>query len=145
MIQEEILSEIKAAMLAKDNLKRDCLRGIVAEVKNENLINKKEVTDALYLDVIKKAAKKRNDSIADFKKAGREDLLKQEEAELAIISKWLPKMLGEEETKAILLKVIEEKGLSKTKQNMGVVMKQIKDNAEIDKKLASKLLAGILS
>lgn len=131
-------------MLAHDSLKRDCLRSIVADVKNENLIHGKEIDDALFIDVIKKSAKKHNDSIADFKKAGREDLVKSEEAELEIISRWLPKMKSEEETKEILLKIISDNNISPEKKNMGIVMKHLKDMADVDKKLASKLLGSIL-
>lgn len=144
MLYEKIQSRIKEAMLAKDNITRDCLRSIVAEAKNENLINKKELNDSLFLSVLTKSAKKHADSINDFKKAGREDLVSREQAELNIISSYLPKMKSTEETEAILKDLIAKNGISHEKKCMGQIMKLLKDYSNIDKKVASVILGKIL-
>ena len=80
-----ILADMKKAMLNKDTIKRDCLRGIISEVKNATVNAGKELSKEAVISVLKKAAKQRHDSIKSFKDGGREDLAMKEEQELKMI------------------------------------------------------------
>ena len=144
MIYDDIQSEIKAAMLAHDNIKRDCLRSIVSEVKNQTMNAGKPLTEDIVMKVLQKSVKTHNDSIHQFESAGRVDLAEKEKLELEHISRWLPKMLSEDETIEVLKKLIADNNIAHGKQNFGKVMKLIKDRKDIDKKIASKLLQQIL-
>ena len=144
MIYDDIQFEIKAAMLAHDNIKRDCLRSIVSEVKNQTVNAGKPLTEDIVVKVLQKSVKMHNDSIQQFESAGRADLAEKEKLELEHISRWLPKMLSEDQTIEVLKKLIADNNIAHGKQNFGMVMKLIKDRQDIDKKTASKLLQQML-
>lgn len=131
---------VREAMREKRDLERDCLRNVVSEIKNATVNAGKPTTDAACIAAFEKAAKQRRDSIACFREAGRIDLAEKEEAELAVIEKWIPAKLSEEDTRTLLTRLVAE--TDGTKKSMGAVMKQLP--ADADKKLASKLLSGML-
>lgn len=138
---KKLQEAVKAAMKSGNTLERDCLRSIISEIKNQTVNAGKELTDDICLKVIQKSAKTHNDSIAQFRSAGRDDLAEREEAELRILEAYLPKMLSEEETKAILENILMS--IEAMKKNMGLIMKQLPK--EVDRKVASRLLNGMLS
>ena len=138
---EKIQSEIKSAMLNKDNVKRDCLRSIVSEIKNQTVNAGKEITEDIVLKCIQKSVKQHKDSIESFKAGGRDDLAEKELEELKHIEVYLPKMLSEDETKTIIENILMN--VEATKKNMGIIMKQLPN--EVDKKIASKLLTKMLT
>jgi uncharacterized protein YqeY len=137
---EKIQSEIKNAMLNRDNIKRDCLRSIVSEIKNQTVNAGKEMTEDIVLKCIQKSVKQHKDSIESFKAGGREDLALKEFEELSYIEVYLPKMLSEDETKVVIENILMN--VEATKKNMGIIMKQLP--SDVDKKIASKLLAKML-
>jgi uncharacterized protein YqeY len=142
-IFNDIQSKIKVAMFKNDSFTRDCLRMIVSEIKNQtvNANPQKEITDDICLKILQKFAKTHNDSIEQFKSAGRVELVEKEEEELKIIESFLPKMLSEDETKNIIENILLN--VEATKKNMGIIMKQLPN--EVDKKIASRLLANMLT
>lgn len=142
-IFNDIQSKIKVAMFKNDSFTRDCLRMIVSEIKNQtvNANPQKEITDDICLKILQKSAKTHKDSIEQFKSAGRVELVEKEDEELKIIESFLPKMLSEDETKNIIENILVN--VEATKKNMGVIMKQLPN--EVDKKIASKLLANMLT
>ena len=127
-------------MLEKDNVTRDCLRSLISEVKNASINAGKELTEDIVLKCIQKAVKQHKDSIEQFTAAGRGDLAEKESKELSVLEKHLPKMLSEEETRAVLENILQS--IEATKKNFGVIMKQLPK--EVDKKVASKILNGML-
>ena len=146
IVYQKILDDIKEAMKAHDNAKRDCLRSIVSEIKNQTVNAGKALTEDICMAVLKKAVKQRNDSISSFKLGGRDDLAQKEETELKFIEAYLPKMLSELEVQRIILQIIVENKLEEKKQNMGKIMKFISARPDanlIDRKYASQYL-GIL-
>ncbi len=145
MLYDEIQAEIKSAMIAKDNVKRDCLRTIVSDIKNLTVNAGKPITDNVCMQVLQKSVKTHNDSIEQFKNANRLDLAEKETIELQYISKWLPKTLSEDETRNVLIDLMKTQNIAQGKQNFGMVMKLLKDRSDIDKKLASKILGQLLS
>ena len=146
MIYDILFADIKAAMLTHDTIKRDCLRGVVSEIKNLTVNAGKEITDDICLQVLKRSVKQHYDSIENFKNAKRIDLLEKETAEVKLLESYLPKMLSEENIQQIILEIINENKLEETKKNMGQIMRLLNQHPQaklIDRKLASQYL-GIL-
>jgi len=137
MLHEQIQKGIKEAMLAKDAVRLETLRGMVAAFTNELVAKKRKPTEMLAdeeaLAVIARLAKQRKDSIEQFKKGNREDLVKSEEAELAILETYLPKMMERGEIEKIARAKKEELGLndaSKKGMLMSTLMKDLKGKAD---------------
>ena len=127
---EQIKNDMKEAMKAKEVTKRDALRLLLSAFKQIEVDERKELTDEDVNKIIQKQVKQRQDSAAQFKEAGRDDLLEKEEAEIAIFMVYMPKQLGEAELEASVKSIIEKVGATSMK-DMGKVMG-----------MASKELAG---
>jgi uncharacterized protein YqeY len=135
-----LTGDIKEAMISKNTVKRDCLRSVVSEIKNQTVNAGKELTEDICLKVIQKSVKQHIDSIGQFKAGNRDDLVQKETEELSYLKKYLPDLLDESQTKVIienLLRTIEP-----IKKNMGAIMKQLPKN--VDKKIASVILNNVL-
>jgi len=133
MLEKKIKSELKEAMKNKDTLTMTVLRGVLAGFTNELITQKMkpqdEVTDEIAMTVIKKAVKQRKDSIEQFTKGGRNDLVQEEKSELEVLEKYLPKMMGLDEIKKIAeIKKTELKIEDQSKMGIliGAVLKEIK-------------------
>ncbi len=137
MLHEQIKSGIKEAMMAKDAVLLKALRNMVAAFMNEVMAKGKKpdefLTDEETIAVITRLAKQRKDSIEQFKKGGREDLAKEEEEELAVLSKYLPKMMDQDEVVKIIENKKNELGINDISQKgllMSTVMKDLKGRAD---------------
>lgn len=130
MEYEKLQEEIKKAMLAHDDVKRNCLRGLMSDIKNKTVNEGKLITDDAVMACAAKAVKMRKESIEQFEKAGREDLAANEKAELECLSMFMPKTLSEDETRFLV-----DKAVAGGAANIGAVMKALPKNA--DKKFAS--------
>ncbi len=120
-LKEQIKNDIKEAMRAKDTAKRDTLRNINAAIKQIEVDERRELSDADVEAVLMKYAKQREDAKAQFADAGRDDLVVKEEAELAIVKSYLPEPLSDEELETIIKEIITETGAESMK-DMGKVM-----------------------
>jgi hypothetical protein len=120
-LNAQIKSDIKDAMRAKDVQKRNTLRNIQVAVKDIEVNERREVTDADVEAILVKYAKQREDAMGQFKDAGRDDLVEQELAELAIIKTYLPEQVSDEELEATLKEIIAQVGATSMK-DMGKVM-----------------------
>jgi len=120
-LNRQIKSDIKDAMRAKDVQKRDTLRNIQVAVKDIEVNERREVTDADLEAILMKYAKQREDAMAQFKDAGREDLVEKEQAELVIVKSYLPEPMSDEELENILKEIISSTGAESMK-DMGKVM-----------------------
>jgi len=135
-LQQQIKDEIKEAMKAKDEIRLSVVRGLSAAMTNELVAKGKKPTDELSddeaLGVIKRASKQRQDSIAQFRAGGREDLASKEEAELKVIDGYLPAALPREEIVKIAQAKIAELGADKSKMGVliGAVVKETKGAAD---------------
>jgi uncharacterized protein YqeY len=137
---------LKEAMRSKDNTTRDVLRLLQSAVKQVEVDSRKELTSEEIMDILQKEAKKRRESIIDYEKGGRQDLVDVEKVELAIIEKFLPKQLTADEVRDIVRGVIAETGASGAKEInkvMPVVMAKVKGVA--DGKLVSQIVKELLS
>ena len=121
-IREQILADIKEAMKAKDEFKRDTLRTLNAALKQVEVDQRIEMTDEVVLPLLQKEIKKRTDSVELYIKGAREDLAKKEQGEIELIKAYLPAQLSDEELKEKIKKIIERAG-----KNLGAVMKMAKD------------------
>ncbi len=129
-LREQINQDLKAAMKAKDTKKRDALRLLSSAFKQIEVDERKELSDDDVIKIIQKQVKSRNDSIQQYKKAGRDDLVAIEESEISYFEPYLPKQLSDEELTNELKTIIEQVGATSMK-DMGKVMGA-----------ASKALAG---
>jgi len=137
MLHEQIKNKIKDAMLAKDALMLKALRAMVAAFTNELVAKSKKpnefLTDDEALAVITRLVKQRKDSIEQFKKGNREDLVKEEQDELEILETYLPKMMEKSEVEKIVLSKKTELGITDAKEKgklMAAVMKDLKGKAD---------------
>ncbi|MES2416174.1 MAG: GatB/YqeY domain-containing protein [Patescibacteria group bacterium] len=137
MLQENIKSSIKDAMMAKDSVRLETLRAMSSAFTNELVSKGKKPQDVLsdeeVIAVITRLAKQRKDSIEQFKKGGREDLVAEESAQLAILETYLPTLMSRAEVEVVVKTKIAETGeIDKTKKGMFManVMKDLKGKAD---------------
>jgi len=121
----QIKSDIKDAMRAKDTLKRNTLRNIQTVIKQREVDERKELSDAEVEAILVKYLKQREDAKIQFADAKRQDLVEKEEAEIAIIKPYLPKPMDDEELENILKEIIATTNATSMK-DMGKVMGQAK-------------------
>lgn len=135
-IHKQIKDGIKDAMIKKDELRLTALRGVLATFTNEILAKKikgDELPDEEAIAVVRRLVKQRKDSIEQFTKGGRMDLVKNEEAEMKILDTFLPQMMSKEEiVKIVKAKVASAGEIDKAKlgQFMGSIMKDLKGKAD---------------
>ncbi|MEW5976557.1 MAG: GatB/YqeY domain-containing protein [Acidobacteriota bacterium] len=119
---EKIQRDMVAAMKSKDNLRLDVLRGIKTALKLKEVERGRGASDDEALQVLQSLAKQRKDSIEQFSKGGRQDLVEREQAELAILESYLPAAPSAQEIRAVVQEVIVELEASSAK-DLGKVMK----------------------
>ena len=120
-LNAQIKSDIKDAMRAKETVKRDTLRNIQAAVKQIEVDERRDVTDADIEGILMKYLKQREDAKTQFSDAGRNDLVEKEDAEIAIVKVYLPEPMDDTELEATLKEVIASVGAQSMK-DMGKVM-----------------------
>ena len=150
-LKQTIETEYKNALKAKDKTKISTYRLILSSIKDLDIVNrygpnKKDTDDEDIKKLLKKMVKQRAESIEIYKKNNRTDLLEIEQNEYEILTAFLPKQLGEEETKKICADIISKTGASSVK-DMGKVMGALKKNYadEIDFAKAGPLIKELLS
>jgi len=125
-LKEQIKSDIKDAMRAKEVTKRDTLRNIQAGIKQIEVDERRDVTDADVEKILMKYAKQREDAIIQFRDAGRDDLVVKDQAELDLVMTYLPKPMDDNELETLLKEIIERVEASSMK-DMGKVMGAAKE------------------
>ena len=124
-LNEKIAADLTAAMKAKDAPRLSALRMLKAAVMNKGMVEKgRDLEDAEVLQVVASLVKQRRDSIDQFAKAGRTDLVDKETAEIAILEHYLPPAVSAEEIEAAVDAAIAETGATSVK-DMGKVMKAV--------------------
>jgi len=150
-LKEKIESNYKESLKAKDKIQISTYRLILSSIKDLEIANrsraeKKETDDEDIKKLLKKMIKQRTESIEIYKKNNRNDLLEVEQKEHEIISIFLPKQLGDDETKDICKEIVESIGASSIK-DMGKVMGELKKkhSDEIDFSKAGSIIKEILN
>ncbi len=146
-LKEQLTEDMKTAMKAKEAGKQrlGVIRLVRGAVRQLEIDGKKELDDAGVLAVLSKEVKQRRDSIEEFRKGGREDLVKQNEEEIAILMEYLPQQLSEDEVRSLVKEAVTASGASSPK-DMGKVMKLLmpKVKGRADGKLVNDLVRGML-
>lgn len=140
-LKEQLLADLKASMKAKDTVKKSTVTMIRAAILQVEKDNKVELGDAEIQEIIAKQMKQRRDALDEFKKAERDDLIAQTEAEMRVIEAYLPKQLTQEEIEAIVDETSKETGAESAKDMgkiMGALMPKVKGLA--DGKLVNQIV-----
>ncbi len=145
-LREQINNDMKAAMKAKETAKRDALRLLLSAFKQVEVDERKELTDEDVAKIIQKQVKQRQDSAAQYKDAGRDDLLEKEELEIATFMVYMPKQLDDAELETAIKGIIEQVGAESMKdigKVMGAASKQLSGKA--DGKRINECAKGLLA
>lgn len=145
-LKEQLKSDMVTAMKSGDKEKRDVLRMLMAAIKQTEIDDRVELDDQGVQKVLTKQAKQRRESIADYEKAGRDELAAEEKAELAYIEAYLPQMMSREDVEKIASAIVTELGVSGPKamgQVMGKLMPQVKGKA--DGRLVNEVVRTLLN
>ena len=146
MWKEKLLDDLKLAMKEKDVVKKNTVQMVRAAILQVEKDKQIELNDDQILEVIAKEFKKRNDSLADYEKSGREDLINQIKEEMSVLEGYLPKKLSEEELTEKVKEIISEVGATSMKE-MGIVMKTAKERLGVtaDGKMINEIVKKILA
>ncbi len=146
MLKEKLMEDLKQSMKEKNVLRKNVVQMIRAAILQVEKDKQIELNDNQILEIIAKESKKRKDSLGDYEKSGREDLINQVKEEITIIAEYLPKELSRDEIAEIVKDVIKETGASSMK-DMGIVMKGAKEKcgAAADGKTINEIVKSLLS
>lgn len=146
MLKEKLLEDLKVAMREKNEVRKNVVQMVRAAVLQVEKDKQIELGDEQIIEIMAKEAKKRRDSIADYEKGGREDLVAKIKEEISIIEEYLPKQLSKEELAEIVKAVIADVGATSMK-DMGMVMKTAKERigAASDGKTINEVVKELLS
>ena len=128
-IKEQLMDELKIAMKEKDVIRKNAVqnaRSTILQIEKDKRI---ELDDEGIIEVISKMVKKLKDAIVEFEKGGRQDLVDNNNREIEVLSKYLPKQLSEEELTAIIKEIITETSAESMK-DMGKVMAGVMQKAK---------------
>ena len=139
-LKEKLQTDLTQAIRSRDELQSGTIRMLLAAITNEEVAGKaaKVLSDAEIITVLSREAKKRREAVEAYTQAKRDDLANKEKAEAAVIAKYLPKQLSEDEIKKLIQEAIASTG-AVGPSGMGLVMKQLQP------KIAGKADGGLVS
>ena len=142
---EQLQADVQRAMRERDELARDALRMVVSAVKARQIDADGPLSEEDVLDVVRSAVKTRSESAEQFEAAGRAELAAKERREIEVLARYLPRQLSEDETRALVQRLIAETGAT-SKRDLGKVMKAVMaaHKAEVDGKLVQRLASELL-
>lgn len=146
MLKEKLLEDLKVSMRDKNVVRKNTVQMVRAAILQIEKDTGSVVDDAKIIDIIAKEMKKKKDAMADFEKAGRQDLIDQTNEEMKVLEEYLPKQLSKEEIKEIVSKIISDIGATSMK-DMGIVMKESKSaiGAGADGKTINEVVKELLN
>ncbi len=144
-LKEKITAALTEAMRARDDVRKVPIRLVLSAIKEAEIAQKSELSDAEVIRVVQKEVKSRLDTIADAEKANRQDLIDRAKAEMAVLEEFLPEAISEAELAAIIKETIATLGASSL-ADMGAVMKALmpKVQGRADGGLVSQLVRQTL-
>ena len=148
-LEERLDADLKEAMRSGDSVRKLAIRAVKTSITEARVsgTEQRPITDEDVLRILQKQVKQRRDSVAEFTKGGRPDLVAKEQAEIAVLEKYLPQQMGEDEIRARAEAVIAELAVSDQK-GMGSVMKRLtadlrgRADGSIVSRIVRELLAG---
>ncbi len=144
-LKERIQSDLRAAMLARDEPRKAALRMLTAAIKNAEIEAGDELAEGDLLVVLQRQVKQRRESITEFRKGGRDDLVEREEVELEAFADYLPEEASREEIEEAAQATIAETGASGPRdigKVMPVLIKRFQGKA--DGRVISEIVRGLL-
>ncbi len=132
-MKSRLVDDMKQAMRDKDVLRRDTIRYLRSEIRNQEIRDQKELDDAGVIQVLSRQVQQRRDSIEVYRDAGRSDLVNKEESELSVIVGYLPQQLSGAEITDLVRQVVAEVGATgpgDMGKVMGAIMPQVRGKAE---------------
>ena len=147
-LKDRITDDMKAAMRAKDAPRLSAIRMLTAAIKQREVDERKDLTDADVVGIVDKQLKQRRDSIAQFEQGGRQDLADLEKFEVSVLEAYMPQALSEAEVTAAIAQAVAESG-AQAPADMGKVMALLKprlagraDMSKVSGLVKAKLSAG---
>lgn len=146
MLKEKLLEDMKVSMREKNVIRKNVIQMVRAAILQVEKDKQIELSDDQIIEVIAKESKKRKDSLSDYEKSGREELIAQVNEEIEILAEYLPKPLSKEELEKIIEEVITAVGAT-TMKEMGAVMKAVKEKvgAAADGKTINEIVKSKLN
>ncbi|HNW23495.1 MAG TPA: GatB/YqeY domain-containing protein [Candidatus Dojkabacteria bacterium] len=141
-IRKDMFEEVKKG----NTTGADIFKLVLADIKNEEIALDKDLTDEEIVTVLRRREKKSKDSISEFSKIGRDELVKRETEQLETLQRYLPQLMSDEEIELVVKKVINEKSVTSIQGMglvMGMVMKELSGKADGNtvKSIVEKLLS----
>lgn len=140
-LKDKIKNDLKTSMKSGDTISRDVLRMLNSDIKNKEIELMRELNDDEVIKIIRSSIKKRKDSIEQYAKGNRADLVSKEETELKVVESYTPDQMTEEKIREITKGVIKISGFSKS-SDFGLAMKEVMKitKGEADGKIASTIV-----
>jgi uncharacterized protein YqeY len=132
-LKEQFTQDLHAAMRSGDERRKIALRSLITAVKNSEIATGKELDDDGVIGVVGREVRQRKESIEEFRKAGRQDLVEKEQAELEVLSAYMPEQMSREDIEAAVRAVIAETGAKSPADKakvMPVLMNQLRGRAD---------------
>ena len=132
-IKTKLEDDLKQAMRERNAPRRDVIRYIRSEIRNQEIRLRRDLEDDDAIQVLSRQAQQRRDSIEAFQNANRQDLVDKERAELEIITEYLPRQMGEDEIRGLVAQTVAETGAAGPRDMgkvMSAIMPQVRGRAE---------------
>jgi uncharacterized protein len=145
VLKERLNQDMKDSLKAHDSARLSAIRMIISAVRNKEIDSRKDMDDEGVLSVLSTSAKQRRESIEQYEKAGRQDLVDKEKAELEVIMSYMPQQMGRAEIEALVKEAVAESGAAGP-ADMGKVMKVLmpKVKGRADGKLVNEVVKAVL-
>ncbi|MBP8597814.1 MAG: GatB/YqeY domain-containing protein [Selenomonas sp.] len=144
-LKDQLMADMKEAMKAHDKDRLAVIRMVRGAVRQQEIDGKKELEDSDVIAVISKEVKMRRDSIEEFNKGSRQDLVEKTQAEIDILMPYLPAQLSEDEVRELVKAAVEATG-AKTQKDMGKVMGKLMPKVKgcADGKMVNNIVRSML-
>jgi uncharacterized protein YqeY len=132
-LREQLMADLRTALRDRDTVRKSAIRMVIAALKNARVEKNADLTEDEMIAVLAKEVKQRRNAMAEFERAGRQDLVASESAELAVLGAYLPEALSEGELVELARQVIAETGANSPKQMgqvMGALMPRVRGRAD---------------
>jgi uncharacterized protein YqeY len=132
-LREQLMADLRTALRDRDTVRKSAIRMAIAALKNARVEKNADLTEDEMIAVLAKEVKQRRNAMAEFERAGRQDLVASESAELAVLGAYLPEALSEGELVELARQVIAETGANSPKQMgqvMGALMPRVRGRAD---------------
>lgn len=145
-LQSQLMADLKVAMRERDDVRKGTIRMALAALKNARVDKNADLTEEEMLAVLAKEVRQRRDSLSEYEKAGREDLVAEEQAALDILEVYMPQMLSEDEIADVAREVMDALGATGPEQ-MGQVMREMMSRVKgrADGRLVNQVVRQLLA